>query len=86
MTTQPRPVKRDTPHPLVTLAGGLFAFSLIVIALKTTLLPRATLIILTICFMIVFRWTSRWSAKAMRERRERELDELRRTPMLHLND
>jgi Flp pilus assembly protein TadB len=86
MKTQARPVKRDTPHPFITLSGVILAFVLVVIALKTTLLTRATLIILAICFVIVFRWVSRWSARAMRERRERELEQLKRTPILHLND
>jgi hypothetical protein len=86
MKTQPLPVRRYTPHPLVTLAGVLFAFALIVVAFKTTLMPRATLIILAVCFVIVFRRASHWSAKAMRERRERELEQLRRTPVLGLND
>jgi Flp pilus assembly protein TadB len=90
MKPELRPIQRDVPHPaphpLVTLTGVLIAFSLIAIALKTTLLPRSTMIIVAISFAVVFRWVSRWSARTMRERRERELEQLRTTPIFHLND
>ncbi len=86
MKPETRPIKRDAPHPLVTLAGLLIAFALIWIALKTTLLPRSTAIIITIAFVLVFRWVSRWSAKLMREKRERELKDMRSRPVLGLND
>ena len=86
MKPELRPIQRDVPHPLVTLTGVLIAFSLIAIAVKTTLLPRSTMIIIAISFAVVFRWVSRWSARSMRERRERELEQLRTTPIFHLND
>lgn len=86
MKTDPRPAKRDTPHPLVTFAGLIIAVALVVIALRTTLLPRSYAIVLAAGFTIAFRWVSRRSAAAMRERRERELEQLRHTPILHLND
>jgi uncharacterized protein (DUF2062 family) len=44
------------------------------------------MIIIAISFAVVFRWVSRWSARTMRERRERQLEQLRSTPILHLND
>ena len=83
---EPRPAKRDAPHPLLTLAGVAIAFALVMMSLKTTFLPRSYATILAIGFIIFFRWLSRRSAGAMRERRERELDKLRSTPVLHLND
>jgi Flp pilus assembly protein TadB len=86
MKTEPRPTKRDAPHPLLTLAGVVIAFALVIISLKTTLLPRSTATILALGFLILFRWLSRRSAAAMRERRQRELEQLRSTPVLHLND
>lgn len=86
MTTQLRPAKSGTPHPFVTIAGLLITFALAVIALKTTLLPRTTAIILALAFLIAFRWVSRRSAKAMSERRQRELEELKRRPVLGLNE
>jgi len=70
----------------LTLAGVFIALGLVVISLRTTLLPRSYAVALTIGFVIVFRWLSRRSASAMRERRERELERLRNTPILHLND
>jgi Flp pilus assembly protein TadB len=86
MKTEPRPAKRDAPHPLLTLAGVAIAFALVMISLKTTLLPRSYATILAVGFIIFFRWLSRRSAGAMRERKEQELEELRNTPVLHLND
>ncbi|MGA3186834.1 MAG: hypothetical protein ABSF22_06955 [Bryobacteraceae bacterium] len=86
MTPQLRPQRRDPPHPLVTLGGALIVFALVVIGIRGTLLPRGAVILLSICFIVVFRWVSRRSANAMRERRERELEQLRSTPVLHLND
>jgi Flp pilus assembly protein TadB len=86
MKTEPSPRKRDAPHPLLTLAGVAIAFALVMISLKTTLLPRSYATILAVGFIIFFRWLSRRSAGAMRERKEQELEELRNTPVLHLND
>jgi Flp pilus assembly protein TadB len=86
MTPQLRPAKNGTPHPLVTIAGLLITLALAVIALRTTLLPRTTAIILALAFLILFRWASRWSAKAMSERRQRELEELKHTPVLGLRE
>jgi hypothetical protein len=68
------------------LAGVVIALALVVISIKTTLLPRTSATILAVGFIILFRWLSRRSAGAMRERRERELEKLRSTPVLHLND
>jgi putative flippase GtrA len=86
MTPKPRPKTKDTPHLLVTLGGVLIAFTMIYLAMKTTLVPRALMVAFAISFAVVFRWASRWSAKAVRERRERELAELRSRPILRLND
>lgn len=79
-------MKPESRHPLLMLAGVIIALALVVIALKTTLLPRSSAVVLAISFVIVFRWLSRRSAAAMRERRQRELEQLRSTPVLHLND
>ncbi len=86
MKTEPRPVRKDTPHPLLTIGGLLVVLALVVISLKTTLLPRSSAIIIAICFVILFRWLSRRSAQATRVRREEELERLRRTPVLGLDD
>jgi hypothetical protein len=86
MKTELRPAKRGAPHPLVTLGGALIAFALFVIALKTTWLSRPAIIILATGFLLVFRVVSRRSAKAERQRREQDLEQLRSTPVLHLND
>jgi hypothetical protein len=79
-------MKPESRHPLLTLAGVIIALALVVIALKTTLLPRSYAVVLAISFVIVFRWLSRRSATAMRARRQRELEQLRSAPVLHLND
>jgi hypothetical protein len=86
MKLEPRPARRDTPNPLLMLAGVIIALALVVISLKTTLLPRSHAVVLAVTFVILFRWLSRRSAAAMRERRQRELEQLRSTPVLHLND
>jgi Flp pilus assembly protein TadB len=86
MKTESRAPRRSAPHPLVTLIGALLAVALILIALKTTLLSRTTAILIEVCFIAVLRLVSKKSAKAMQERNERELEELRRRPVLHLND
>jgi predicted PurR-regulated permease PerM len=86
MKPGPRPTKRDAPHPLLMLAGVVIALALVVISLKTTLLPRSYAVVLAISFVIIIRWLSRRSAAAMRERRQRELEQLRSTPVLHLDD
>jgi len=44
------------------------------------------IIILATGFLLVFRVVSRRSAKAERQRREQDLEQLRSTPVLHLND
>jgi hypothetical protein len=79
-------MKSEPRHPLLMLAGVVIALGLAVISLKTTLLPRPFAVGLAISFVIVFRWLSRRSAAAMRARRQRELEQLRSTPVLHLND
>jgi protein-S-isoprenylcysteine O-methyltransferase Ste14 len=87
MKTQLRPARREQPHPLVTILGLLIVLALIVISLKTRLLPSPVVMIpFAICFLMAFHWASRWSARAMRERRERELERVRHTPVLGLND
>jgi Flp pilus assembly protein TadB len=86
MKTELRPVKRDPPHPLVTLCGLLIVLALVVIGIKGTILPRGAAIVITACFIIFFRWVSRRSSIAMRQRREQEMEQLRSTPVLHLND
>jgi uncharacterized membrane protein len=67
-------------------AGVVIAFALVIVSLKTTILPRSYATILAIGFIVFFRWLSRRSAGAMRERRKRELEKLRSTLVLHLND
>jgi predicted PurR-regulated permease PerM len=86
MQTEPRPIKKDAPNPLLILAGLAVVCALAMISLKTTLLPRAYAVVLAVGFAIFFRWLSRRSAQATRARREQELEQLRRTPVLRLDD
>jgi Flp pilus assembly protein TadB len=86
MKTEFRASRRSAPHPLVTLIAALLAGALILISLKTSLLSRSAVILIAICFIAVLRFVSKKSAKAMQQRNERELEELRRRPVLHLND
>ena len=86
MKNETRPTRRDPPHPLVTLGGALFALALVIIGIKGTILPRGVTILLAVSFIVTFRYISRWSAKVTRERREREMEQLRNTPVLHLSE
>jgi Flp pilus assembly protein TadB len=86
MKIESRPSRRSAPHPLVTLIGALLAVALIIISLKTSLLSRTASILIAVCFIAIMRWVSKKSAKAMQARNERELEELRSKPVLHLND
>jgi uncharacterized membrane protein (DUF4010 family) len=79
-------VRKDQPHPFVAFLGLLIVVSLIVGTLKTRLLPPVVAIPLAIGFVALFRWVSRWSGRVARERRERELERLRRTPVLGLHE
>ena len=86
MTSEPRPVKRDIPNPLLTLAGVALALAVVVISVKTTLLPRSYAVGLAIAIIVVFRWLSRRSAEAARIRREQELEQLRHARVLGLDE
>jgi hypothetical protein len=86
MKTQPRSPKTGAPHLLVSLCGVLIPLILIAIALKTNFVPKLAIVIFAACWVAIFRWLSRRSAKAEHERRQQELERLRHTPVLHLND
>jgi Flp pilus assembly protein TadB len=86
MKTQLRPAGKAIPHPLLTVAGVVVAFALAIIALKTTLLPRPSIVVIAVGFVIIFRWLSRRSAKTMNDRRKQELEDLRHTRVLNLDD
>lgn len=71
------------PHPLVSIAGILFISALLYLAFKTSYhLPVPILVAL----VIVFGAVGRWSAHKQQERRRQKLEELKRQPVLHLND
>lgn len=72
--------------PLWTLAAALLAFAAIVILLRTEIVPRGVIGVLAVCLWAVFRWISLRSSKADKARRQEELDRLKRTPTLHLDD
>ena len=75
--------RADFPHPLVTVAGLLvFAIGVAVRGLLSPPLQIASLA----GFLIVFRIVTRWSARRMRERRLRMLENLKQEPILRLND
>jgi hypothetical protein len=86
MKSEPRPVKSEIPNPFLTLAGVVGALALFVISVKTTLLPRSYAIGLAIFIIVVFRGLSRRSARAARLRREQELEQLRHTRVLGLDE
>ena len=81
-----RPRTRDLPHPLL-VAGALIALGgLLIYVLRTGHRVSTLEAILLVVFVLVFSRVSRWSARKRKEKRLRELEELRRTPVLRIND
>ncbi len=76
----------DTPHPLVMLGGIAVLALLALMRFKWGLISGDTFIIMVVVYMMAFTTLSRRSARRMRARRLRTLEEMRGKPVLHLND
>jgi membrane protein implicated in regulation of membrane protease activity len=74
------------PHPLVMLVGIAVLAVLAWLRFALGFLSGSNFIIAVVLFLFVFTRVSRRSARKMRERHQRELEELRGKPILHLND
>ena len=73
----------NMPHPLVSLSGiAIIGLLLYLSSAFHFHLPNAFLVALVIAFAMV----GRWSARREKEKRLRKLEELRHTPVLHLNE
>ena len=68
------------------LVASLIAFGIIVYLFKTAAVPRYTILMMAVAFWAILRWLSLRTARATRERRSRELEELKNKPILHLED
>ncbi len=62
---------------LLALIGLLFKFGI---------LSRVAALSLAVGLWIFYRWIGPGSAKAMRAKKQQELEQLRNTPVLHLDD
>ncbi len=75
----------DPPDPWLIL-GGILALALIWIVSDRFGLSRPITGVLMLACLIVFRPIARWSGRRKREKRLKELEELRRKPVLGLDD
>ncbi len=76
----------DAPHPAVTIGGIAVLAILALMRFRWGLLSGDAFLIMVVVYMMAFTTLSRRSARRMRERRRRKLDEMRGKPVLHLND
>ncbi len=74
------------PHPLVLIVGVVGLGVLVWLRFAVGLLSSGTFVIVAVLFVFVFSRVSRRSARKMRERHLRRLEEMRGRPVLHLND
>ena len=85
----PQPVRTRrflAPHPLVTLSGIAVAVAVFLFGRATRFQPPYAYIVFTIVFAVGFSAISRRSARRQSLRRDREMEELRRKPVLGLDD
>jgi hypothetical protein len=81
----PRRTPTAPPHPLILLGGVVVLIAAILLGL-TQNFPRSYFLVFLICFLAAFRSILRWSGRRQLERRRKELEEIRRKPVLGLND
>lgn len=74
------------PHPLVTLGGIAVVIAVFLFGRVTRFQPPYAYVVFTIVFAVAFSMISRRSARRQSLRRDRELEELRRKPVLGLDD
>ena len=81
-----RPRTRDLPHPLLVICAVLVLGGLLLYVLRSGHQVSTLQAILLVIFVLVFSRVSRWSARKRKEKRLREIEELRRTPVLRINE
>lgn len=72
--------------PVRILIASLLAFGIVVYLFKTAAVPRYMILMIAVAFWAILRWLSLRTAKATRQRRAQELEELKKKPILHLED
>ncbi len=81
-----RPKTTDLPHPLLVIAALIVLVGLLIYVLQTGHRVTTFQAILLVVFVLVFSRVSRWSARKRKEQRLREMEELRRTPVLRIDE
>ena len=81
-----RPKTTDLPHPLLVIGAALVLGGVLIYVLRTGHRVTTLQAILLVVFVLVFSRVSRWSARKRKEKRLRELEELRRKPVLGINE
>jgi len=76
----------DLPHPLLVAGALVVLGGLLFYVLRTGHRVTTLQAILLVVFVLVFSRVSRWSARKRKEKRLRELEELRRKPVLGINE
>lgn len=85
----PQPVRTRrflAPHPLVTLGGIAVAMAVSLYGRATGFQPPYAYVVFTVVFAVAFSIVSRRSARRQSVRRDHELEELRRKPILGLDE
>ncbi len=76
----------DLPHPLLVIGAVIVLGGLFLYVLRSGHRVSTLEAILLVIFVLVFSRLSRWSARKRKEKRLRELEELRRKPVLGINE
>jgi hypothetical protein len=69
-----------------TLIAGVLAFASLLIAFKAGWLTRGPALVLGLVCWAILRWIGIRNSKATKLRRQQELEDLKRKPILHLDD
>jgi hypothetical protein len=72
--------------PIRALVAALVAFAGIIYLLKTGLLPRPVTFAIGVTLWALFRWWNIRNSKASREQHQRDIEDLKHKPVLHLDD
>ncbi|HVO96463.1 MAG TPA: hypothetical protein VMT15_00260 [Bryobacteraceae bacterium] len=72
--------------PLRILAAAIAAAVLVIILLKTGIVPRYAVALIAVALWGSIRWWAQLSARETRARHKEELEKLRQTPVLKIDD
>ena len=78
--------RTGAPHPLVTVVGLVVLAVLAWLHFKLNFLSSSAFLTVELLVAVLYTRLARRSARKVRERHLRELEEMRGKPVLHLND